>query len=309
MKLEKLSAWSEIISSVAILITLIYLAIQTGQNAEQTRQNAEAIKASTRQQMLGTDMAFLRDIFNDPEITTLQYKPDLTDPEKAKVAAQYTMFLRQRENNWIQFQNGALDELTWNSMKSTINVIAHQPNFRIYWGNLTRSGNAMGFAPELTQLVDEIVNNTKAGEKAVFIELMQAPGGNPHETEATSELSWMAGCWQTADGATREIWNAASGTHMFGHSVTIKDGEVSFFENLNVVKAGETYVLSAYPMGQGPSDFSSVARAENSIMFENLAHDYPQRIGYSREGDQLTGTISLADGSKPNEWVYGKCEN
>lgn len=73
------------------------------------QQNAEAIKASTRQQMLSTDMAFLRDIFNDPEITTLQYKPDLTDVEKAKVAAQYTMFLRQRENNWIQFQNGALD--------------------------------------------------------------------------------------------------------------------------------------------------------------------------------------------------------
>jgi hypothetical protein len=175
MKLEKLSAWSEIISSVAILITLVYLAIQTGQNAEQTRQNAEAVKASTRQQMLATDMAFLRDIFNDPEITTLQYKADLTDSEKTKLAAHYTMFLRQRENNWIQFQNGALDELTWNSMKSTISVNAHQPNFRIYWRNRTKSGNAMGFAPELTQLVDEIVNTTKAGEKAVFIELMQAP--------------------------------------------------------------------------------------------------------------------------------------
>lgn len=63
MKLEKLSAWSEIISSIAILITLIYLAIQTSQNADQMRQNVEATKASTRQQMLSTDMA--------PELTKL----------------------------------------------------------------------------------------------------------------------------------------------------------------------------------------------------------------------------------------------
>lgn len=33
MKIEKLSAWSEIVSSIAILLTLVYLAIQTGQNA------------------------------------------------------------------------------------------------------------------------------------------------------------------------------------------------------------------------------------------------------------------------------------
>ena len=130
MKLEKISAWSEIISSIAILITLIYLAIQTSQNAEQMRQNAEAIKASTRQQMLGTDMAFLRDIINNPHITTLQYKANLNDTEKAILATQYTMFLRQRENNRIQFQNGALDEMSWLSMKTTINVLAHQPNFQ-----------------------------------------------------------------------------------------------------------------------------------------------------------------------------------
>lgn len=172
MKLEKLSALSEIVSSIAILITLIYLAIQTNQNTEQMRQNAEATKASTRQQMLGTDMAFLRDILENPEIVSLQYKAKLSDAEKAKVAAQYTMFLRQRENNWIQYKNGALDELSWHSMKSTINVIAHQPNFHLYWRNLSKTNNAMGFAPALVELIDDIVEKTAPGDKAVFVELM-----------------------------------------------------------------------------------------------------------------------------------------
>jgi hypothetical protein len=173
MKLEKLSAWSEIISSIAILITLIYLAIQTSQNSEQMRQNAEAIKASTRQQMLGTDMAFLRDIMNNPHITILQYKANLSNAEKTIIASQYTMFLRQRENNWIQFKNGALDETSWLSMKTTIKVLAHQPNFQIFWQNLMATNNAMGFVPELTQLIDDIVKNTTPGERAIFIDLME----------------------------------------------------------------------------------------------------------------------------------------
>jgi hypothetical protein len=84
------------------------------------------------------------------------------------------MFLRQRENNWIQFQNGALDELSWQSMKSTINVLADQPNFHIYWRNLMMTNNAMGFAPELVQLVDDIVSNTTPGDAPVFIELMRS---------------------------------------------------------------------------------------------------------------------------------------
>ena len=71
MKLERLSAWSEILSSIAILITLVYLAIQTSQNADQIRQNVEATKASTRQQILSTDIAFLRDILENPDITSV----------------------------------------------------------------------------------------------------------------------------------------------------------------------------------------------------------------------------------------------
>ena len=175
VKLEKLSALSEIISSIAILITLVYLAIQTNQNADQIRQNAEATKASTRQQMLSTDMAFLRDIFESPNITSVQYKQNLTVAEKTMLASQYTMFLRQRENNYLQFKNGALDEESWLSMQSTINVLAHQPNFHIYWNNLMKTDNAMGFAPELKKIIANIVDNSTPGKRAIFINLMEPP--------------------------------------------------------------------------------------------------------------------------------------
>ncbi len=52
MNWTKLSAISEILSSVAILVTLIYLAIQT-------QQNADATQADTRQAILAADQQFL----------------------------------------------------------------------------------------------------------------------------------------------------------------------------------------------------------------------------------------------------------
>jgi hypothetical protein len=175
MKLERLSAWSEILSSIAILITLVYLAIQTSQNADQIRQNVEATKASTRQQILSTDITFLRDILENPDITSVQYKENLTNAEKTMLASQYTMFLRQRENNWIQFKNGALDHESLLSMQSTIKVLAHQPNFHIYWNNLMKTNYAKGFDPELTKLIADIVDKSMPGKRAIFIELMEPP--------------------------------------------------------------------------------------------------------------------------------------
>jgi hypothetical protein len=296
MKIEKLSAWAEIIASAAILVTLVYLAVQT-------RQNSQAIKASTRQQMLVADMGFLTSIYDDPGIVELQYQTDLTDEEKAKLAAQYTMYLRLRENNWIQFKNGALDELTWESMKSTFSVNAHQPNFQLFWKN--REG--IGYAPEFVKIVDEIVANTPVGDQALFVKMLTRRG--EEEVASAHPLAWIAGCWQSEDGATREVWRAAADTHLFGHSVSTKGGEVSFFEHLRIAKNQDAggYTLSAYPSGVGPSDFASASVDEHHISFENPAHDYPQKITYTREGNRMTGIISLVDGTNSNVWNYVRC--
>lgn len=126
-----------------------------------------------------------------------------------------------------------------------------------------------------------------------------------------NELAWMMGCWRTADGMTTETWSEGAYSHMFGHSVTLEQKsnykEVSFFEILGIMWTGYGYQLSAYPMGKGPSNFQSYEWDPQAITFENPEHDYPQRIRYARDGDTLTGTISMADGTKPKSWVYSRC--
>jgi hypothetical protein len=45
------------------------------------------------------------------------------------------------------------------------------------------------------------------------------------------------------------------------------------------------------------------------VTFVNAVHDYPQRIRYWREGEEMFAEISLADGSKPVRWRYRRLGN
>ena len=63
VKLEKLSALAELVSAIAILVTLGYLAIQT-------QQNTAAIQASVRQAMLSDDMELIHQLIDYPMLFT-----------------------------------------------------------------------------------------------------------------------------------------------------------------------------------------------------------------------------------------------
>ena len=124
---------------------------------------------------------------------------------------------------------------------------------------------------------------------------------------SVDDLAWMAGSWsQEADGRwTEEYWTAPRGDVMLGASRSGRDGALREFEFLRL-QAGADGVVSylAQPGGGAPVAFRLARRDAASATFENAAHDYPQRIAYAREGDTLTATISLIDGSKARRWVY-----
>jgi len=121
-------------------------------------------------------------------------------------------------------------------------------------------------------------------------------------------LPWLQGCWETEDGLTVERWQAGATTHMFGHSVTLKDDAVVFFEQLRLQDSAAGLTLSAYPRGLGPTGFAEVERSAARITFLNDTNDYPQRITYAREGNALLATIAMSDGSRRNDWRYQPCD-
>ena len=64
MNWTKVSAAAEILSSVAILATLVYLAIEI-------QQSAEATQSYTRQAMLASDQQFLELLVDSPDLHLL----------------------------------------------------------------------------------------------------------------------------------------------------------------------------------------------------------------------------------------------
>jgi len=161
MNWTKLSAMAEILSSVAILVTLVYLAIQT-------QQSADAIQANTRQAILDADQQFLIKVMEYPEIYTSQFKPALTDEEKVRLGAYLILFVRMRENNWLQYRNGVLDEVTWDSYRSSIVQVLSDSTSRGWWQNYAIGRRA--FDSEFVSLVNELLADTPVQERSMLIQ-------------------------------------------------------------------------------------------------------------------------------------------
>jgi hypothetical protein len=124
---------------------------------------------------------------------------------------------------------------------------------------------------------------------------------------SVDDLAWLAGQWSREEGGrwTEESWTAPRGGVMLGHSRSGRGDSLREFEFLRIVAGADgvpAYI--AQPGGRTPVPFALVRRDATSATFENAAHDYPQRITYARDGETLTATISLIDGSKPMRWTF-----
>jgi len=152
MKLERLSAWAELVSSVAIVATLAYLAVQT-------QQNTEALQASARQASLDTEIGLIMEIINDPilydgELLELSDK-SYTNDELIKISAYGVAFFRTRENYWLQYRSGALDRETWESYRSVlVDVIGRTERYRKVWSMFSNQFDP-GFVAELNSYLPD----------------------------------------------------------------------------------------------------------------------------------------------------------
>jgi len=102
----KWSAIAQVVSSVVILVTLLYLAIET-------RQNSAAILSNSRQESLSAELQVLRMIYDDPMTSFGQPLASGLDGLKQR-AVDFSLF-RLREHQWLQYQDGLLDEATMRS--------------------------------------------------------------------------------------------------------------------------------------------------------------------------------------------------
>jgi hypothetical protein len=100
-------------------------------------------------------------------------------------------------------------------------------------------------------------------------------------------LSWMSGCWrQHSESRTvDEMWMAPSGGGMLGMSRTVAKGRIAEHEFLQIRVVDGRIVYIARPSGQPEAMFTAAKVGAREVVFENPAHDFPQRIIYRLQPD------------------------
>lgn len=104
---------------------------------------------------------------------------------------------------------------------------------------------------------------------------------------------WLQGCWAMESNGrlVEEQWLAPRASSMLGVGRTTRGTTLVDYEMVLIRERGDQLAYEAHPANQAPAVFMSAAIGERSIVFENLKHDFPQRVGYERTGDRLAAWI------------------
>ncbi len=100
-----------------------------------------------------------------------------------------------------------------------------------------------------------------------------------------SNFAWLEGKWEgTSDKMIFfEEWNSLNAYTMIGKGGAISGKDTVFSENIKIEQRGEeVYYIPSVKENDGEVDFKFSGFKKDSIVFENLKHDFPQRIVYFR---------------------------
>jgi len=115
-------------------------------------------------------------------------------------------------------------------------------------------------------------------------------------------LTWMSGCWSMTAGPMTidEQWSKPAAGTMLGASRTMKLDRLVFHEFMRIEQqgAGVTYTPRIGTGGK-PVSFKLVKQTPEEVVFENPAHDFPQRIIYRKVAGGLHARIEGMDKGKP----------
>ena len=123
----------------------------------------------------------------------------------------------------------------------------------------------------------------------VLLSMLVAVGAS----STIDQVSWLQGCWQLESGGrvVEEQWIAPRGGVMLGMGRTVRDGTLVEYESVILREQDGRLAYEAHPSGQPSAVFTSTSVSASTVIFENPTHNYPQRVGYQRDGDSLRAWI------------------
>ncbi len=131
MTISDLGNIGEFLGSIAVLISLIYLAIQV-------KSSTEATKMSTYQSVVSDFGALNRSMAGTPDLSILFVNAmedfhTLNADEKARVSQLFFVAFHYFENMYYQNQKGYLEDDVWLGWKRLMLTYYSRPGFQTWW--------------------------------------------------------------------------------------------------------------------------------------------------------------------------------
>ena len=118
-----------------------------------------------------------------------------------------------------------------------------------------------------------------------------------NQANSIKDAEWLIGTWEnsTTRGSIYETWSKTNVKMFSGKSYAIKEKDTLVFETIQLVwEQNSLYYIPTVKNQNGglPVRFASKKISDTQLVFENLQHDFPQVISYSKMGsDSLVAEI------------------
>jgi hypothetical protein len=154
---QLLGNYGEFVGAIAVVATLVYLAVQVRHSKDSLEANTAALTAQTRQAAMETATAELLQLTAMPEIAiALSGTKPLTQVEHAQLDSFLAASMRGREFSWLQHEAGAIDGSQWATDIAVLSVYMDSFLIRQWWKKLGRHYSDPGFVEFVDGLMDQI---------------------------------------------------------------------------------------------------------------------------------------------------------
>jgi hypothetical protein len=131
-----------------------------------------------------------------------------------------------------------------------------------------------------------------------------------NEKDKIRTAHWLLGQWeaQSEGGSLIETWKKINDSTYNGQSYFMKGKDTIHTETLLLQQVEDQLSYTTTIKGENddqPVPFILTDRDETQLVFENLKHDYPQKISYTQiSKDSLLTEISGIQSGKPSSEKY-----
>jgi hypothetical protein len=156
MTLQDLSSIGEIVGAIAVVVSLVYLAIQVRQNTREIRENSEVNRLMLQENFVSGQQHVLLGMAQDPEFYRVwregtQNPHGISEEDRERFGM---MLYSQMYRYHLMLQARSVEPLEYRRAILQIERLAQVPGFRSWW---SRQRRYFEFDLEFCRIVDEQV--------------------------------------------------------------------------------------------------------------------------------------------------------